>query len=301
MKGLAILRVMRPHQWVKNFFVFAPLLFSQRLLDTASSLRSFAAFGLFCFLSGAIYIFNDLQDIEKDRLHPHKKFRPLASGDLSEAWASKAWPFLMLATLSCATLLGWPFVATLATYGLLNIAYSLRLKHVPYLDVLIVASGFLLRVLAGAFALRVQISSWIVFCGFLLALYLALGKRRHEISAQKEKATDTRTVLGKYRAEQLDLALGIVASLTILAYCGYTLDPSTLRRFQTPDLIYTIPLIVFGIIRFLQLIQRGAQSESPTQELLRDPPILISVFLWVACVIYILYLRPPSPLSPFLP
>ena len=290
---VAVLRAMRPHQWVKNFFLYAPLLFSLRLFDIESLWRATFGVGLFCVLSGAIYILNDLMDVEKDRLHPHKKHRPIASGALPEASARRLWPILGGLSLGLGWIvLGFWFFVVALLYGIFNIAYSLRLKHVAYLDVLLIANGFLLRLLAGASAINVVVSAWLVGCGFLLALYLALGKRRHELSTYGESATQQRAVLERYDVAQLDLLLGLVASLTVLAYCGYTLDPTTLKRFQTPYLIYAIPFVVFGIVRFLQLIERGAKTESPTQELLRDIPFLLNLFLWVAVVIYILYTQP---------
>ena len=288
----ATLRAMRPAQWVKNFFLFAPLLFSMRLFDTSSVLRSLAAFALFSLLSGSIYLLNDLMDVEKDRLHPHKKNRPIASGALPEATARRLWPILAGIALLASLALSTSFFAIALLYALLNLAYSLKLKHIAYLDVLLIANGFLLRLVAGAAAIQVAVSAWFVGCGFLLALYLALGKRRHELSTHGRHATRQRAALQGYDVEQLDLLLGVVASLTVLAYCGYTLDPTTLARFKTPYLIYTIPFTVFAIVRFLQLIERGARTESPTQELLRDIPSLVNVVLWVCAVIYILYAQP---------
>ncbi|MCB9637712.1 MAG: decaprenyl-phosphate phosphoribosyltransferase [Myxococcales bacterium] len=290
---LAVLRALRPHQWVKNLFLYAPLLFSLRLFDPSSLLKATIGFALFCFYSGGIYILNDLMDVEKDRHHPHKKHRPIASGALPEATARKLWPILEVIALGVGLLVLGPWFFLVAVlYVSLNIAYSIKLKHVAYLDVLLIANGFLLRLLAGATAIQVAASTWLIGCGFLLALYLALGKRRHELSTHGSNATRQRAVLERYDVAQLDLLLGIVASLTVLAYCGYTLDPTTLKRFQTPHLIYAIPCVVFAIVRFLQLIERGARTESPTQELLRDIPSLLNALLWVLVVIYILYTQP---------
>ncbi|MEM1008087.1 MAG: decaprenyl-phosphate phosphoribosyltransferase [Myxococcota bacterium] len=285
----ALILAMRPAQWVKNFFVFAPLIFSQQLFETSSALRAVCAFFLFSFLSGSIYMLNDLEDVEKDRLHPHKKHRPIASGALPISVARLAWPILSVGVLLLGFWLSPWFALIALIYALFNVAYSFKLKHIAYLDVLIIANGFLLRLLAGAAAIQVEVSRWLVSCGFLFALYLALGKRRHELSTHGEQAGKQRAVLKHYNVEQLDLLLGVVASLTVLAYCGYTLDSSTLKRFQTPYLIYTIPFIVFGITRFLQLIERGARTESPTQELLRDLPSILNGIFWVIVVVLILY------------
>ncbi|HAA57971.1 MAG TPA: decaprenyl-phosphate phosphoribosyltransferase [Myxococcales bacterium] len=289
---IALIRTMRPHQWAKNTLIFGPLLFGQKLLDVSAVTRSSLGFVLFCFLASSIYILNDVVDVEKDKLHPKKKHRPIPSGKLPLSFARKIWPFFAIGAVVGGFFLSPYFALICLCYLVMNIGYSFRLKRVPYLDIMIIASGFLLRALAGILILDVAISRWILPCTFLLALYLALGKRRHELSAHGERATKQRDVLAYYDIEKTDLFLGIIASLTVLAYCGYTLDPETLRKFKTPFLIYTIPFIVFAILRFLQLIQRGVKTESPTQELLRDIPSLLNVVLWVVAVIYIIYFQP---------
>lgn len=291
-----LLRSMRPHQWAKNALIFGPLLFSQRLTDVPSLWRALAGFGIFCLITGSIYILNDLIDVEQDRLHPQKSHRPIASGAFPEDMARRTWPTLAAVALVLAFLFSTSFALVTATYFVLNLGYCFRLKRLPYLDVLSIAGGFLLRVLGGALVIGVPLSYWLFLCTFLLALYLALGKRRHELSAHKGKST--RKVLELYRQSHLDLALGLVASLTILGYCGYTLDPKTFCKFKTYHLIYTVPFVVFGIVRFLQLIQRGAHMESPTQELLRDIPSIANVILWVVVVIYIIYVQPGGTTLP---
>lgn len=289
-----LIKSMRPHQWAKNLLIFGPLLFALKLWHLPSVLSSLVVFVAFCVLSGSIYILNDLIDLEQDRLHPHKCHRPIASGRLPPQIARRIWPILVIVAIMITLIISWTSALIAISYFGLNLAYTLRIKHLPYLDVLTIATGFLLRVMIGTTAIQVEISRWLLPCTFALALYLALGKRRHELSIYGNQGT--RPVLSRYNIKQLDLALGIVASLTVLAYCGYTLDPSTIRKFHTPYLTYTIPMIVFGIVRFLQLMERGVHTESPTQELLKDIPSLFNVILWVLAVIYILYFRPGSDL-----
>lgn len=292
---IAILKSMRPHQWAKNTLIFGPLLFALKLTDPHAICMSFIAFLCFCMLSGSVYVLNDLVDVEEDREHPHKRFRPIASGAFPEKIAWKFWPTMALVALGIMATLSWTSAGIAAIYFVINLGYSFKLKKVPYIDVALIASGFLLRVLIGITVINVYISRWILPCTFLLALYLALGKRRHELATYGSE-TITRSVLKHYNIKKLDLALGIIASLTVLAYCGYTLDPETLKKFKTPYLIYTIPMIVFAIVRFHQLMEKKGDTESPTQELLRDIPSLLNVLLWVAVVIYILYTQPGSGL-----
>ncbi len=293
---IALIRTMRPHQWAKNLLLFAPLLFAKKLFQWESFLSISLGFILFCLLAGSVYILNDLLDFEKDRQHPKKRHRPIASGELSKEIARKTWIFLAIFALLASFALDLLFGVIALSYLLLNLAYSFRLKKIAYLDVLIVATGFLLRVLGGIEILHVSISTWILPCTFLLSLYLALGKRRHELSAHGEKALSQREVMKHYDIERTNLLLSIVAGLTVLAYCGYIIDPMTLKKFHTPYLIFTLPFVAFGIVRFLQLIEKGASTESPTQELLKDIPSLVNVVLWVAAVIYIIYFQPGKSL-----
>jgi 4-hydroxybenzoate polyprenyltransferase len=290
-----LLRTMRPHQWAKNLLVFAPLLFSENLTDPQAVLLSTGAFALFCLLASSVYILNDVVDVDKDREHPHKRHRPIAAGELPVKVATKVWPGIVLFALVCAFFLSggnlW-FVFVCALYFGLNIAYSFKLKRIPYLDVMLIANGFLLRVLSGILILNLDISRWILPCTFLLALYMALGKRRHELSTHYERATKQREVLELYDLKQLDVLMALISSLTVLSYCGYTLDPLTLKKFGTPYLIYTTPFAVFGIVRFQQLMERGAHTESPTQETLRDIPSLLNALFYCGAVIYIIYTKP---------
>jgi 4-hydroxybenzoate polyprenyltransferase len=282
-----LLRSLRPHQWAKNVLIFAPLVFGKRLLDTGSIGRALIAFLLFCMITGSIYILNDLIDVEQDREHPQKSHRPIASGAFPEATAWKTWPLLALLSIGIASAFSWQFGLVTLGYFVLNLGYCFRFKNMPYLDVLSISTGFVLRVLGGALVIQVPISRWILPCTFLLALYLALGKRRHELNTHRDKST--RSVLSYYRLEHLDLALATTSSFAILGYCGYTIDPLTVQNFGTKNLIYTVPFVVFAIVRFLQLVGRGAQMESPTQEILRDIPSILNVVLWAAVAVYIIY------------
>ncbi len=291
----AILKSMRPHQWAKNLLIFAPLLFALKLKDMDAVLSSGLAFLCFCMLSGSVYILNDLVDVTGDRMHPHKKHRPIASGKFPEEIAWKFWPISALLAIGLMATQSWWAALIAGGYFVMNLGYSFRLKHVAYIDVVIIATGFLLRVLIGVMVIHVDISRWLLPCTFTLALYLALGKRRHELATFGEE-TVTRSVLKYYALPQLDISLGIAASLTVLSYCAYTLDPTTLKKFHTPYLIYTIPMIVFAIVRFHQLMEKHGKTESPTQELLRDTPSILNVILWIVAVIYILYTQPGSTL-----
>ena len=284
-----ILRTMRPKQWAKNVFLFAPLVFAQRMFVVHDLLRSLAGFAVFCLLASCVYIVNDIADVEKDRQHPRKRRRPIASGSLSPTMARNVALALVPACLIGALLLDPIFAALSAAYFVLNLGYSWKLKHIAYADVLSIASGFLLRVLAGSAVIPVEISKWLVPCTFLLALFLALGKRKHELVAHGSAAANQRSVLAHYKPSHLNLALGVVASATVMGYCGYVIDPTTVSKFHSHSLVYTIPFMVFGIVRFQQIIERGARAESPTEEILKDPPFVINFFLWGGAVTYVIY------------
>jgi decaprenyl-phosphate phosphoribosyltransferase len=283
-----IFATMRPHQWVKNLFVLAPLFFSKTFLVPEKALLAVAAAFLFCMAAGTVYLFNDLFDIEKDRKHPVKRHRPIASGKLPLPLARAAAWVIGIGTVAGAFALGtWAGVA-ITGYLLMNLAYSTVLKHVAFVDVSIIATGFVLRVLAGAFAINVFISEWLIVCTFLLALYLGLGKRDHELRLYLSGELDkSRKVLDSYRVEHLDFAVLFVAGLTIAVYTIYTLTAALpdqpLRSqhtpFASPWLPSTIPFAVFGITRFYQLINKDS-PHSPTDLLLRDAPFLVNIGLW---------------------
>jgi 4-hydroxybenzoate polyprenyltransferase len=286
---IPILSALRPHQWVKNLFVAAPLLFGKGLFSPAPLWRVAAAVGLFCMLSGAVYLINDLLDLEADRAHPKKRTRPLASGALSVTTARMAAAVLLLGALGGLWLLAPSVAACAGAYLLLNLAYSLALKHVPFVDVLCIAAGFLLRVLAGAYAADVVPSGWLLLCTGLLAAFLGYGKRAHELGAARDRAEAQRAVLGRYPQGVLRFALYALGAATVVAYVWYTRAEHTLAFFGTANLMFTAPFVLFGVIRFLWIVARRPDAESPTIEMLRDGPFRINLVLWVIAVIVIIY------------
>lgn len=287
-----LLKTLRPHQWVKNVFVLAPLVFSRNLTSPAHALRGFVGFALFCLASGIVYLVNDLVDAERDRLHPIKRNRPIASGALSPTearlWAALGAPAVLLG----AWLLSPPLSAVIAGYMTLNLFYSIVLKRIPYLDVLSIATGFLLRVVGGAYAVAVPASHWLLGCTVLLASTLALGKRAHELAVMGDEATAVRGVLARYRLSHLRVAMLAVATVTGLGYALYTLSPATRATFDTSYLVLTTPFPIFGLYRFTRLVMHPHRKSSPTDEMLRDVPFLVTLFSYGVAVLLILYHAP---------
>jgi 4-hydroxybenzoate polyprenyltransferase len=286
-----IFRSLRPQQWTKNGFVFAALIFSLKVFNVPFLLRTLAALVVFCFLSGAIYLLNDVGDYAEDRVHPKKLKRPIASGRLSRRTGLFAAAVIGGASLAAAGFLGRPFFLAAAAYAVLQTAYSLKLKHVVILDVFLVAAGFVLRVVAGGLAIDVPLSHWLLICTTLLALFIALSKRRHEIVLLEEAAASHRPILREYSAYLLDQMISVVTASTVIAYCLYTVAPETTAKFGTANLIFTMPFVLYGIFRYLYLVHRKGQGGSPEEMILRDKPLFFAVVLWVAAAILILYLR----------
>lgn len=284
----ALLRTTRPHQWVKNFFVLTPLLFAQRLFDFTAGLRTLAGFWAFCLTASAVYIVNDLLDVHADRAHPVKRHRPIPSGQLpmKAAWAAAA--VIGAIALSLSLMLGKVFAGTVAAYLILNLAYGLWLKRLPYLDVFCIAAGFELRVLAGASAAQVPASGYLLAVTFLLALFLALGKRAHELN-QGEQAQKQRTVLKAYSRSAVAALLYASAGATIATYVAYTMDAHTRSFFQTEYLVFTTPFALLGILRFLKLVYDRPDAESPTEEMLRDVPFLVNLAFWTISIFIAIY------------
>lgn len=286
-----IFKSLRPYQWTKNLFVFAPLIFSQNIFNAPYLLKTILAFGIFCLLSGAVYIWNDLRDIEADKLHPVKSRRPLASGRLGKTSAAIAFVFISLVGLGCALLLNLNFFILALAYVLLQVLYSAWLKHVVILDVLLIAAGFLLRVSAGGLVIMVDISEWILICTFLLALFIALSKRRHELVFLEEDANQHRPILEEYSPYLLDQMISVVTASTVVAYCLYTISSETVAKFGSSRLIYTVPFVLYGIFRYLYLIHKKGEGGSPESLILKDKPFLAGILLWIASVVIILYVR----------
>lgn len=286
-----IFKSMRPHQWTKNLFVFAPLIFSENIFNAPLILKSIFAFILFCALSGAIYIFNDLRDIDEDKLHPVKSQRPLASGRLGKGSAAAAFVFFSVLGLGLSLLLNLNFFLLSAGYVLLQLAYSGWLKNVVILDVLLVASGFLLRVIAGGIAIEVDISEWLFICTFLLALFIALSKRRHELIFLEKNASSHRPSLREYSPYLLDQMISVVTASTVVAYCLYTISEETIAKFGSSNLIFTVPFVLYGIFRYLYLIHQKNEGGSPEALLFKDVPFFIGILLWIISSILILYIE----------
>lgn len=284
-----IFKTMRPRQWTKNLLVFAALIFSQNLNNLPMVSETTIAFILFCFLSGSVYTLNDLLDIKQDRTHPKKSQRPLASGKLKPPVAIISGSILVVLSLANAFWLNTNFGFIALGYFILQIAYSTALKHVVILDVLAVSIGFVLRAIAGAEVINVPISSWLLVCTILLALFLSLGKRRHEIILLENNATDHRKILLEYSPALLDQMISVVTASTVVSYALYTMAAETINKFHTDNLKYTIPFVLYGIFRYLYLIHQKSEGGSPEKILLNDRPLLINIILYLLTVWFFTY------------
>lgn len=289
--AFALIRALRPKQWIKNLFVAAPLVFAQLLLEPEYLVRSVIAVLAFCALSGAVYLFNDVRDIDADRIHPTKRFRAIASGELAPRTALIWSGILAVGALVGAGMLSWKLAGFAGFYLAQNVAYTLRLKEVAFLDVMIIASGFLLRVLGGAAAIAVPASGWLLICTALLALFLGFGKRAHELawSARSGRRTSTRAALAGYRLGILRVIMMVLAVITCGAFVAYTVDPHTVALFETDRLVLSAPLVALGIVRFLFLALWWPKDESPTDAMLRDKWFLMILVAATATVLVAIY------------
>jgi 4-hydroxybenzoate polyprenyltransferase len=277
-----VMRLLRADQWVKNVFVFGGLLFGGRLGEPAAVGRALLAFGLFSCVASAAYIHNDIADRAADRHHPTKARRPIASGAVPIPLARAIELGLLLAGLIGAALFDRGVTAILVGYMALNAAYSRWLKHVVILDVMVIAVGFVLRVLAGCVAVAVRPSTWIELCTFLLALFLGFGKRRHELTLVGADRDEHRPVLGSYGVGFLDQMIGVVSAVTVMCYIMYTVSPDTVALHGTTALVYTVPFVIYGIFRYDFLVYKADRGGSPTTLFLTDRPLLLAVVLWAA-------------------
>jgi 4-hydroxybenzoate polyprenyltransferase len=288
----ALVTALRPRQWTKNLLVFAGLIFSQGLHEPALVARSVLAFAIFCLLSGGVYLVNDVVDAERDRAHPQKRNRPVASGRLPARVALIAGIVVLAGASVAAFLLSVPFGAVALAYAVLLTAYSAGLKHVVIVDGLIIAAGFVLRALGGVLLLDIELSHWLLLCTILLALFLTFGKRRHELIALEAGAADHRPILSEYSPQLLDQMIAVVTASTLMAYALYTMAPETQARLGTTRLPLTIPFVLYGIFRYLYLLYRRDLGGDPSEHLLTDRALLIDVALWGAAVVVILYVAP---------
>jgi 4-hydroxybenzoate polyprenyltransferase len=280
---------LRPGQWSKNLVLFAGLLFGRRLFDAGAVADAVSAFAVFCVLSGVVYLVNDVADRESDRQHPLKAQRAIASGALPVPVAIAAAAGLGIVALTGAVAIGRPLATVALAYLGLQMLYSRPLKHIVIIDVLTIAIGFVLRAVAGAVAVGVEISHWLLVCTILLALFIALAKRRHEIVLLAGTASSHRPILGEYSAYLLDQMIGVVTASTLVAYIFYTISPETQEKFRTPWLGLTIPFPLYGIFRYLYLVHQREGGGSPSELLLTDRPLLACVALWAIAVALIIY------------
>jgi 4-hydroxybenzoate polyprenyltransferase len=289
-----LVQALRPRQWSKNLLVFAGVVFAQQAGVPALLLRAAAGFVAFSLLAGTVYVVNDLRDLESDRQHPKKRLRAIASGRLAPGAAWAAVPVLLAAVGAIAWWLGPGFTWVLVAYLVSNLAYSFGLKHHVILDVFLIATGFVLRAVAGVELLEpvapaTQISSWLLVCTFFGALFLGASKRSRELANAGGAASNQRAVLAAYTPELLDHMLTVSAAATLMSYALYTIWPATVAKFGSEALIITVPVVSYGVFRYLHLVRVSETSEDPSQVLLSDRPIQAAVGLFVALALWILY------------
>ena len=286
-----LLKTMRPRQWAKQGFIAAALVFDGKLLDPYYLGRTIAAMVVFSLVSSVVYILNDLADVDKDRAHPSKRDRPLASGRLSPSAARASAALLMLFSFAGAYLLGWPFLGVTLIYFALNVAYSFGLKEYVILDLMAIAAGFVLRVVAGVVLVDVaRFSPWLYVCTTFLALFIAINKRRHEQVLLAENAGNHRTTLASYTLPLLDQLSTVVTSATLMAYSLYTFSAPNLPANHA--MMLTIPFVIYGLFRYSYLVQVSGHGGAPEEVVLRDVPLIIAVSLWSLAVVVVLYLTP---------
>ncbi|MBE0461833.1 MAG: decaprenyl-phosphate phosphoribosyltransferase [Candidatus Aminicenantes bacterium] len=289
MNYLEIIKSMRPQQWIKNLFIFAAILFSKNIFNPNMFLKTISAFFIFCFISGSLYIFNDIIDSDVDKLHTIKSKRPIPSGRLKKSQAFLFFVIVSISSLVLALILNKNFFIVSLIYFILQIGYSLYFKHVIILDVFIIAANFLIRVIAGAVVIEVYISPWLIICTMLLSLFLAMSKRRHEIVLLGENAANHRVILAKYSPYLLDQMISVVTSSTVIVYCLYTISAETVAKVGTINLIYTVPFVLYGILRYLYLVHQKLEGGSPENLILKDKALLLNIILWGISVILIVY------------
>lgn len=291
MKIIKLIKLIRPKQWLKNVFCFAPILFSGNLFYWNKFSINLIAFIAFCGISSCVYILNDISDVESDRNHKKKRFRPIASGDVSvnEAWAFFA---LLLVLVACACIFYLPlsFGIVIILYLINNFLYSYKLKHMVLLDVFSISIGFMLRVVGGGFAIDVQLSSWMIITTIFISLFLGISKRRAELAnADEGGATKQRRVLDDYSIDFVEQMNTIAATGTILSYALYTASDKTITTFHTDKLIYTTPFVIYGIFRYLYLMHKKNLGENPASIVTKDIPIIVTGILWVIVCAAIIY------------
>lgn len=284
-----VLHLLRPSQWTKNSVVFAALIFAKHLFVVDQLLVVMAGFWCFCMVASGCYVMNDLRDCERDRQHPLKSLRPLPSGRVSQSVAVVLMVALMIAGLAFAAALHTGFAALVFAYLLLQVAYTFAFKDIVILDVMSIATGFVIRAVAGGVIIAVPVSQWLVICTFLGALFLGFCKRRHELVLLEGRATEHRESLREYSPYFLDQMISVVTASTVLAYAIYTASPEVREKLGTENLYLTIPFVLFGIFRYLYIVHQREEGGNPTQVMLTDRPIIACVLLWIVAVTLILY------------
>lgn len=286
-----LFRLIRPKQWIKNFFVFAPLLFSRHIFHLEYVIPGIAAFIIFSLASSAVYIINDIMDVESDRAHPKKKYRPIASGEVSVKQAMIFLVILIIIIIGCLFFQRTIFAFVIILYFITNLLYSLKVKSIVLLDVFFISFGFMLRVLGGAAAIGVSVSSWMILTTIFISLFLAISKRRSELSqiVNKDNIDKQRKVLKDYSVEFADQINTIAAAGTIISYALYTVSERTVAIFGTEKLIYTTPFVIYGIFRYMYLMHQKNLGESPTSIVTKDIPIILVVLVWFIFSILIIY------------
>jgi 4-hydroxybenzoate polyprenyltransferase len=291
---LNYIEMLRPRQWVKNVFVFAGLIFSRHFYYGESITTAIAAFVVFCALSSSVYILNDVLDYEEDKVHPTKRDRPIAAGAIPRTTAVVLSFIIGIVALYGAHFINARFLYICLLYAVMMILYSVAVKHIIILDVLFVAVGYVLRAIAGAVAISVEISAWLLLCTLLFALFLVVSKRRTEIVLLGDDALRHRKTLDQYSVTMLDQMIAIVTSACIVSYCLYTLAPETVAKFNTRNLIFTVPFVVYGIFRYLYITYKRTEAAVPEQALLTDAPLLVCFILWVVVCVVILVNTSPG-------
>lgn len=285
---LHLFKLARPYQWTKNVFVFAGLLFGHGWEKSELIVRSLLAFGAFCLVSSGVYVLNDIFDRKADREHPQKRNRPIASGAISVPVALVFLLFLWGGGFALGSFVDLTLASILGTYAVINIAYSLRLKHEPVLDVFLLASGFVLRILGGTLGLGIPPSRWLLLTGTAISLFLGFTKRRAELIKLGDEAAGHRKVLRFYDAPMLDGAIIISATTAIMSYALYSMSQHAAQVHGTAHLIYTVPLVMYGILRYIYLLYSHRGGGDPSRDLVRDPHILVAVAAWVGVTLYLI-------------
>lgn len=290
MKIFRFIELIRPKQWVKNLFVFAPILFAGKLMDFPMLMTNILAFIAFCFVSSSVYVLNDIVDVESDRVHKKKRYRPIAAGYVTVGQAKVLFVLLLLLTFLISIKLPYLFLVTILAYLINNLLYSFKIKNVVLLDVFSISIGFILRVIAGAVAIEVSISSWMIITTIFISLFLGISKRRAELSGpNQENLEKQRKVLSDYDVVFVDQLNTIAATGTIISYAMYTVSDKAISAFHSDKLIYTTPFVLYGIFRYLYLLHQKNLGESPTTIVTKDIPIIINSILWLLVCALIIY------------